>query len=70
MLKLTYKLNLTYENVVKLNEDENRPAKRLLINPEIKGLQAMDRKRYFFNLHSLMVKDYNFMPNNGEKNNN
>lgn len=62
MLKLTFKLNLEYDHVVK--DIQTSKAKKMIINHDIKGMQLMDRRKYIFGLEGLSPIDYNFINQN------
>lgn len=44
--------------------DDLKIAKKVAVSTEIKGVQTSDKRKYLFNLHSLLPKDYNFLHNN------
>jgi hypothetical protein len=60
MLKLTFRLNLEHDMVIKLIRDEMLLAKKIIISTELRGIQISEKRKYLFNLHSLLPKDYNF----------
>ena len=59
-MKLTFKLNLEHDMVIKLLRDEMLLAKKIIVSTELRGVQISDRRKYLFNLFSLLPKDYNF----------
>lgn len=44
--------------------DDLKSVKKIAISTEIRGVQTTDKRKYLFNLHNLLPKDYNFMNNN------
>lgn len=42
-----------------MNDDLNI-CKKISISTEIRGIQTADKRKYLFNLHTLLPKDYNF----------
>ena len=59
-MKLTFKLNVEHDMVIKLLRDDMLLAKKIIVSTELRGLQITDKRKYLFNLHSLLPKDYNF----------
>lgn len=46
--------------VIKLLRDEMLLAKKVIVSTELRGIQISERRKYLFNLYSLLPKDYNF----------
>jgi hypothetical protein len=40
--------------------DDLNICKKISISTEIRGIQTADKRKYLFNLHTLLPKDYNF----------
>lgn len=59
-MKLSFKLNLEHDMVIKMLKEDLHLAKKIAISTEIKGVQISDKRFYLFHLHSLLPKDYNF----------
>jgi hypothetical protein len=53
---------------VKVLHDELKIAKKVAVSTEIRGVQTPDKKKYLFNLHTLLPKDYNFLTPNSNNN--
>jgi len=66
LLKLTFKMNLEHDTVVKILNDDLKVAKKVSISTELRGVQTVDKRKYIFNLHSLSPKDYNFLHHSGK----
>lgn len=59
-MKLTFKLNIEHDMVIKMLHDDLLLAKKISISTEIRGVQTIDKRKYLFNLYALLPKDYNF----------